>query len=303
MYKLLLLYVILVATSGYLYLKNFKATKYVVLNFNGYHIFYSSLISGIKNLLIAAALYYLGTLITLKSTLIYDILSKEYGSIEPAVFTSAFIIFLSFPVAKYRAKLANKLIFKAIAVRINNIRSSAPSESTSITRTDGDKEQPDYRENLRTKELQPSIELALRAKSETDTKIIISIKSIVHKRLVLLTLQSERCYVGYISTLFFAEHTSDTKGLILTPIASGFRDENKCLKITTNYLTSMKWEQSNDEKTPFEEYKLNSELEKFQIAFSMGDVTSVAFFNPNLYGYFKNQEKEYIDKHGLNSRN
>ncbi len=93
-----------------------------------------------------------------------------------------------------------------------------------------------------------------------------------NKRLILLTLKSDKVYVGWVT---FIPIPGVSKYIKILPVYSGFRTKEKEVRFTTNYLSLYKSTSQSPRKTG-----LDWELEKVIL---MDEILSCSIFNPEFY--------------------
>ena len=106
---------------------------------------------------------------------------------------------------------------------------------------------------------------------------LLIIESLEKQHSVEFSLTNGKCYVGYVIKSQLSRHPDSDIALI--PIASGYRNkETRELLLTTNYIPVIR-EFTKSRKIP----------DDFRIVIRMSEITSVRFFDFDVYDEFKNQ--------------
>lgn len=134
----------------------------------------------------------------------------------------------------------------------------------------------------------------------TDSEFIHHFMSMDAQRpssLTLLSLASRRCYVCVPYEIKPPRDSSEHQELSIIPLASGFRhSEDLCLQITTYYWTVIdvirKSNKEFSKLTPEEQEQEKYNIESYRITVPIKEIVTMADFNLSEYKQFKSQENK-----------
>ena len=115
-------------------------------------------------------------------------------------------------------------------------------------------------------------------KEDNDGIELILLKALEEAKLVSITLQTRKVYIGFVSHHFF-NPWKGVKSIRIIPVYSGFRDEKDFhIEFTTSYEHVIRYTDESDE--------IEFKAEDFQMGISLGEIVSVIFFDNRVYEQF-----------------
>ena len=124
---------------------------------------------------------------------------------------------------------------------------------------------------------------AKRAARRNGNQIVwLLLDSLARKRMVEVTLRSNKSYVGYAQESGMTTHRADPN-ITLIPMMSGYRDrETRELRLTTFYGRRIAEFLSKENRQ-----KSLWKFEDFQVAFPFSEIVSARLFDPEVYSRFQ----------------
>jgi len=117
------------------------------------------------------------------------------------------------------------------------------------------------------------------------------LKSIQEGKQVIITLKNEKVYVGFIESLFEPQETNYT---VITPLLSGYRDQEKKIHFTTNYLDvvnrfieKVENEEGEDENETSETITLDTD-----IVIKQDEILNAGIFDYTIFKEFLESSKK-----------
>jgi hypothetical protein len=112
-----------------------------------------------------------------------------------------------------------------------------------------------------------------------DPFVQLSEKALYRGKLLLVTLKSEKVYVGFVTYTVFTTHPGfPIRCIRILPFVSGYRDDKKRVEFTTFYE-----EATASAKNHEDEALPNLTEEDFEITIPIDDIVSATLFSPKVY--------------------
>ena len=115
-------------------------------------------------------------------------------------------------------------------------------------------------------------------KEDNDGIELILLKALEEAKLVSITLQTRKVYIGFVSHHFF-NPWKGVKSIRIIPVYSGYRDEQDFhIEFTTSYEHVIRYTDESDE--------IEFKAEDFQMGISLNEIVTVNFFDSRVYEQF-----------------
>jgi len=302
--NLTLLFLMAVALSGYVYQITFVHSKYRVTKFQGHHLIYRVLLSGILFFIVSAVLYKATWWITSKGSFLYDFAEFIFPSVTQESFNITIVSINAILIAFFWGKIKNFFIYTAYNI-LKNYNSKSSHGKGVIPR---DKVKRAVPNKLKRSKTDRDYDLEV-FQTFTDSHKLAHIADFYlnpRLKLFLLTLKSRKCYVCIPTVFKFSPDNPTAKELSFIPISTGYRhEEDLCLELTTDYIEVINiLAEDLKPSEAFNEARKNAHevLDSFKITVSYDEIYTIASFDLSKYLSFKKQENEkrVIIKKGRN---
>lgn len=119
-------------------------------------------------------------------------------------------------------------------------------------------------------------------KEDNDGIEQILLKALEEAKLVSITLQSRKVYIGFISQNFFAPYTG-VRSIKVIPVYSGYREEKDFhIEFTTSYDEVIRY--------TIEDEDIELDIDDFQLGIPISEIVTVNIFDPRVYEKFTKPE-------------
>lgn len=270
-----ILTVLTIALSGYLFNYFSINKKYLFRQATGHHLLYKCLGYGLLFFVISVVLFGFTWQWTKQSSYIFDLIAIPFPDITQGQFNLASILLISVLLSISTAKIITVILMYLYRSRF---KSKPRPESLS--------------EKEWNKKLNSFYDLETYMQSTNNAFISHVIEVSINPHLILLTLNSRRCYVGYPYLVTTPDDHQESKELVIIPLLSGYRDESDlCLEITTEY-TEVKelLGKEGSALTPEMLSEGSKKLVSYRITIPYDNVYSISSYKHSKYRDFKTKE-------------
>ena len=261
-----------VAIVGYVFLTNTLAYKFKVPKYQGHHLVYRALTTGL--IFFVIAFFILWVLIIFFNELPVKLLLLVKSNGLPSLNLTN-ISFLLIMVISFALVLIGISIYNRASI-VEYI------------------EQEFGRHIPISSKLRKKAELYWYLKS-TESEFISHFMSTTKIKTLLITLKNNRCYVAVPYEIIEPRGQADHNELSIIPLVSGYRDpSDMCLELTTDYddvidiltLSSSQYSQKSVE----EKQRMKDILVSYRVTFSLSELTILSTFDLSKYKHFKESE-------------
>lgn len=270
-----ILTILIVALSGYLFNYFCITKKYLFRQATGHHLLYKCLGYGLLFLAISTLIFSYTWQWTKQSSLLFDLAAIPFPDVTQAQFNLASILVVSVLLSILMAKIKTHSLMFLYRSRF----SDKPIP-------------PSFTKKQWKEKLNHFYDLETYMQSTNNAYISHIIEACINPHLILLTLNSRRCYVGYPYSVTTPDGHQESKELVIIPLLSGYRDENDlCLEITTEY-TEVKnlLEKEKNELNTQTLIEGNRKLASYKVTIPHENVYSISSYKHSKYRDFKNKE-------------
>ncbi|MEX1214790.1 hypothetical protein [Saccharospirillum sp.] len=261
-----------VAIVGYVFLTNTMAYKFKVPKYQGHHLVYRALTTGLVFFVIAFVILW-----------IFNLIFRDFQVKLLLLATSNGLPSLNLTNIYFLLILTISFVLVLIGIRIYNRASIFE-----FMKHEFGKRIP-INNRLRKK-----AELYWYLKS-TESEFISHFMSTTKIKTLLITLKNNRCYVAVPYEIIGPRGQSDHNELSIIPLVSGYRDPgDMCLELTTDYdeVIDILTSSANQylQKSMEEKQRMKNTLVSYRVTFSLSELTILSTFDLSKYKYFKESE-------------
>lgn len=246
-----------VALSGYIFLSNSYIYKFKIPHYQGHHLFYRALFTGLIIYSASFAVFCLSWPMTKNSSKLFELFDMAFPGINQLSFNM-----LAMGLSSLLLAWAGALLHNAW----NRLKMG------------------------RSVQLQCYMEA-------TDSELISHVLALsyIEPRALLISLSNRKCYVCYPYELKTPKIVADHQEISIIPIMTGYRDDKDlCLELTTRYeevIDILKKESNEIERMSKDEYRnMEKAVELYRIAIPYKEIVSMAYFDLEKYKSFKEKE-------------
>jgi hypothetical protein len=287
-----------IALSGYFYLTTRLITKFRVPKFQGYHLIYRALVHGLVFFVLSFLIYYCSFPLFSQSSFLIDTVISVFPNVTQAQF-NLYVILLNSILFSYIGARGMNLLSYWLYNFAENYGRRPGKELSSNT------EPPVKTRKRSIKETGKSLRLAVYSDATNDTFMRHILECFIKARMLMVTLESRKCYVGYPNEIRTPTDGDKAQELTLLPVSTGYRHEGDlCLELTTNYekvmyILAMAREEINN-ASDAQITHFNETLDSYRITIPFSQIVTMTTFDLSQYTGFK--EMEGMQRDGIYRR-
>jgi len=281
-----LLTLLAVALTGYFFNTTYIQQKYRIPKFQGHHLLYRSLLTGVSFFGLATVLFVVAWPLTQQASWLFTSAQKAFPNITQSDFNLVSILIIAFVLSLSAARLMNYLALRAYFSRYQQQGGDNITQHIRVSDAANNKQLRSYSNYF--------YELDTYTKHTENAYITHVIQAFKEPHVLLLTLENRRCYVC-LPCEFKAPRThQESQELAIIPLLSGYRHEKDlCLELTTDYkdvrnILSKDRQEINESQQQKEEDK--RVLDSFKVTLPYDKIVSISSFDRARYRQFKEQE-------------
>jgi len=285
-----------IALSGYVYLITGIANKFRVPKFQGYHLIYRALVHGLIFFVVSFVVYRLLFPFFSGSSELIDMVNSVFPDITQAKFNLYSILINSILIAYVVARSSNLFSYLSHNIsynfdryrRIHAVRGSPESKIP----------EKFIKFPLRYTGKLKRLDIYNQATNDTFMRHIL--ECFTNARILMVTLESRKCYVGYPYEIKTPSDGDKAQELTLLPVSTGYRhEEDLCLELTTNYEDVMRilamTRADIDSASEEELESFKDVMDSYRITIPFSTMVTMTTFDLSKYTDFKQSEKKQQD--------
>lgn len=290
-----------ITLAGYVFSSTYINTKYRLSKFQGHHLLYKCLFVGGFFFLLSIGFYSLTWPLTSSSTWLFDSVSLVYTELTQQQFNLGAVLINAVLMSLLTAKIFNRITFWAFNFLINsspnNEKNTSPRSTELALGTTSETINSGPQDKISRQKSDKYYEILVYSEC-TDNNYISHVMNFFMKpSLLLLTLESRRCYVCIPYDIKTPNDHEEPQDITIIPVYTGYRDqEDLCLELTTNYdevisILRLSKEESQ-ELSSSERSEKRSTLLSYRVTIPHGKIVSISSFDSGKYRQFKEKENK-----------
>ncbi|MCQ8848606.1 hypothetical protein NQT74_08450 [Alteromonas stellipolaris] len=286
-----------ITLAGYIFSSTFIHTKYRLAKFQGHHLLYKCLFVGGIFYLLSVILFYVSWPLTSKGSWLFEIVQTVFPQLNQRQFNVSIVILDTIVLAITAARLFNFLISIAVNFLINNAKKTESHNSSELAINNSTAKSASTQRIKTREETDKWYDINVYADCTDDNYIAHIMNCFLRPSLLLLTLESRRCYVCIPYEFKTPNDHQESQNITIIPVCTGYRDEaDLCLELTTDYheiINILKCTKEDiDKLTPSKRKEKMNTIFNYRVTIPHGQIVSISSFDLAKYRSFKEAENK-----------